>query len=471
MGHAVNVPNPLPTTPARRLTAPFRRFLHVESSTGLVLLACTAVALFLANSRWADTVAAFWSTPISITLGPIDLTYPLWYWINDGLMALFFFVIGLEIKRELVSGELSDRRAIVLPLFAAIGGAAVPALIFLAINGIDANAKAWAVPTATDIAFVVGCLALLGSRVPACLKVFLLSLAIFDDLLAVIIIAAFYSGSIGTGWLIAACVAIALITVLQRIGIRSVGVYTLVGVATWFFTLKSGVHPTIAGVALGLLTPARKWLTTGHLRRCAVSVRRAIDEGSPEAQNVALANLRTAARENISPAVRLETALHPWVAFAVMPLFALANAGVPVTGDMLGNTLALAIALGLIVGKLIGITAGAWLAVRSGLGVLPAGMTWPAVMASASLAGIGFTMSMFIGSLALEGEALTAAKTGVLLGSLVSGLIGFIGLRLVLKKPADDMPAGPALDAAVSEGALASASQSSSRDREASSVS
>ena len=373
MGKPSPVPNPVPTTPVDRITAPLRTFLHLESSTGLVLIFCTAVALALANSPWADAVAGFWSLPLSITLGPINETYPLWYWINDALMALFFFVIGIEIKRELVSGELSDRRAIVLPLFAAIGGAAVPALVFLAINGTGEGSRAWAVPTATDIAFVVGCLALLGSRVPASLKIFLLSLAIFDDLLAVVIIAAFYSSSIGLAWLFAAIGTLILMFILQKAGVRSVGVYTLVGCTTWFFTLESGIHPTIAGVAAGLLTPAKRWLGLGALRRSAVALRKAIDSGSPEAQREALMALRTVARENVSPAERIELALHPYVAFLVMPLFALANAGVPISFDVMGETLAVAIAVALVAGKIVGITAGAYLAVRSGLGVVTQG--------------------------------------------------------------------------------------------------
>jgi NhaA family Na+:H+ antiporter len=425
-----------------RLTAPLRRFLHLESSTGLVLLFCTAVALALANSPWAEAVAGFWATPLSINIGPINETYPLWYWINDALMALFFFVIGIEIKRELVSGELSDRRAIVLPLFAALGGAAFPALIFLAINGTGEGARAWAVPTATDIAFVVGCLALLGPRVPASLKIFLLSLAIFDDLLAVIVIAAFYSGSIGLAWLFAAIGSLVLCFILQRAGVRSLGVYTLVGCATWFFTLESGIHPTIAGVALGLMTPARRWLGVDSLRRSAVAVRTAIDSGSREEQREALTTLRFVAQENVSHAERIEAALHPYVAFLVMPLFALANAGVPVSFDVMGDTLAVAIAVALIAGKISGITIGSWLAVRSGLGVLPRGMNWPVVVAASALAGIGFTMSMFICSLALEGELLTTAKTGVLVGSLVCGLLGYFGLRMALPAPGEAQAVG-----------------------------
>ncbi len=422
----------LPRTPAAKLGGFVRHFLHLESATGLVLLGCTAVALGLANSPWGASVAAFWAQPLTITLGPIELTYPIWYWINDGLMALFFFVIGLEIKRELVTGELSNPRSVILPLCAAVGGAAVPALVFLAVNGMGADARAWAVPTATDIAFVVGCLALLGSRVPPGLKIFLLSLAIFDDLFAVMVIAVFYSGSIGIDWLVAAVATLALVVAFQRLGVRSVAIYAFAGVAAWLFTLKSGVHPTIAGVALGLLTPARPWLSSKHLRDAAVSVREQIDRGSREGKRDALLKLRSVARENIAPTERLEAAMHPWVAFGVMPVFAFANAGVVIDPALLGSSLAVAVALGLFAGKIVGVTAGAWIAVRLRLGVLPAGVGWPALAAASALAGIGFTMSMFIASLALSGQALNAVKSGVLLGSLVSGVVGLVALRLLL---------------------------------------
>jgi NhaA family Na+:H+ antiporter len=430
--HAPSPPDPLPSTPAVRLGRFARQFLHLESATGLVLLGCTAAALALANSPWGDAVQTFWSLPLTITIGAIHLEYPLWYWVNDGLMALFFFVIGLEIKREIVTGELSDRRAVVLPLFAALGGAAVPALVFLAVNGTGEGARAWAVPMATDIAFVVGCLALLGSRVPPPLKIFMLSLAIFDDLLAVVIIAVFYSGAIGLGWLAAAVGSLAAMGLLLRLGVRSISVYAVLGVVVWFFTLESGVHPTIAGVALGLLAPARPWLSWDHLRDSAVAVRQQIDEGTREGRREALAMLEVAARENIAPTERLEAALHPWVAFGVMPVFALANAGVAIEPAMLGSTLSLAIAVGLLGGKFVGITSGAWLAVRLGWGVLPSGVGWRAMAAAACLAGIGFTMSMFIASLALDGTTLEAAKSGILLGSLVSGVVGFLALRALL---------------------------------------
>jgi NhaA family Na+:H+ antiporter len=426
----------LPDTPAARLGHFVRRFLHIESATGFVLLGCAAVALALANSPWGEAVRSFWETPIVLSIGAFELDYPLWYWVNDGLMALFFFVIGLEIKREMTTGELSDRRAVLLPAFAAVGGAIVPALIFLAINGTGAGAAAWAVPTATDIAFVVGLLALLGSRVPPALKIFMLSLAIFDDLLAVVIIAVFFSDSIGAGWLAGAGATLAAIYVMQRSGVRRVGPYALVGTATWLFTLKSGVHPTVAGVVLGLMTPARPLLSAKRLGNTILEAGQRLRTQSRARLTDLGDAVRFAARESVSPAERVERALHPWVAFGIMPVFALANAGVRIEPALVGSALAIAVALGLLVGKLLGVTGGVWLAVKLGWANLPTGVNWRVMAAASCLAGIGFTMSMFIASLALSGTGLEAVKTGVLLGSFVAGVVGLVGLRLVLDRPA-----------------------------------
>ncbi len=387
-----------PRTPAENLSRFVQKFLHIESAAGVVLLACAAIALTIANTPLRENFEALWSTTLTIGVGSFELSYPLWYWVNDGLMVLFFFVIGLEIKREMASGELSNKRAIILPLAAAVGGAAVPALVFLLVNGTGEGVRAWAVPTATDIAFVVGILALLGSRVPSALKIFLLSLAIFDDLIAVSIIAIFYSGSIGTGWLLAALAGFGIVVVFQRMGVRSIPAYVVVGAGVWLCMLKSGVHPTVAGVALGLMTPAHP----------------------------------LAGVETVAPTERLENALHAWIAFVVMPIFALANAGVAIQTELVGSSLALAISLGLLAGKIVGVPLGAWIAVRAGWSSLPRGVSWPVMFGAASLAGIGFTMSMFIASLAVTGTTLDAVKTGVLMGSLAAGLIGFFSLRILL---------------------------------------
>ena len=432
MGVAAAPLPPLPEAPIDRLSQAFTRFLHTASSSGIVLLAATATALVLANSPWAGGVRAFWDTPLTIGAGDLTLSYPLWYWVNDGLMTLFFFVIGLEIKRELVHGELSDGRKVVLPVLAAIGGAAVPAALFLLTLGGAAGREAWAVPMATDIAFVVGVLALLGPRVPSGLKVFLLSLAIVDDIIAVLVIAVFYSSDPSLDWLAAALAGFAAMVLLQRGGVRAVGVYALVGVAIWVCALKSGIHPTVAGVALGLMTPAAAWIARSHLSESMAHTARSLAASDVAGQRACIDHLLTVARESVSPLVRLERALHPWVAFGIMPVFALANAGVALRPESLATPLALSIALGLVLGKTLGIGAAAFVGVRMGIARLPTGVTWPVVLAGALLAGIGFTMSLFIASLGLQGEMLETAKSGILLGSLVAGVGGFLLLRRFL---------------------------------------
>jgi Na+:H+ antiporter, NhaA family len=438
----------LPARPIQRLLSPLERFLHVEAASGFVLFGCTVVALALANSRFADAYQAFWSQPVRVSFGALGLDYPLWYWINDGLMTLFFFVIGLEIKREMVSGELSDPRKLVIPIAGALGGALVPVLVFLFVlsQGGGDGQRAWAVPMATDIAFVVGCLALLGKRVPRGLKVFVLSLAIVDDILAVIVIAAFYSGAPSYTALAGALAGFGVLLLLNRLRVRSVAAYAMVGVVIWLFMLKSGVHPTVAGVALGLLTPASAWLADrtflGALTQAATTIQAATDSAEGrEARRGALSNLLFASREATSPLQRLETGLHPWVAFVIMPVFALANAGVAIDADTLGGSLSAAVALALVVGKPVGICLFALLVVKLGWARLPEGASWAAIAATGCLAGIGFTMSLFVASLGLEGPLLQATKGGILVGSGVSLLLGLGLLHLVLPKAAPQLAA------------------------------
>jgi Na+:H+ antiporter, NhaA family len=431
----------LPARTIERLLSPFERFLHVEAASGVVLFVCTLVALALANSPFAETYQAFWSQPVRVSIGALGLDYPLWYWVNDGLMTLFFFVIGLEIKRELVSGELSEPRKLIIPVAGAFGGALAPVLVFLFVleQGGGDGQRAWAVPMATDIAFVVGCLALLGKRVPRGLKVFVLSLAIVDDILAVIVIAAFYSGALSYGALAGALASFAVLLLFNRLGVRSVTAYALLGAVIWLFMLKSGVHPTVAGVALGLLTPATAWLHhrtfLGALTQ-ATSTLEAGAEGT-EARGSRLGALRTvrfASREASSPLERLETGLHPWVGFVIMPVFALANAGVVIDADTLGASLSVAVALGLVLGKPVGICLFALIVVKAGWARLPEGASWASLAATGCLAGIGFTMSLFVASLGLEGALLQAAKGGILIGSGVSLVLGLGLLYLVLPR-------------------------------------
>jgi NhaA family Na+:H+ antiporter len=399
-----------------RLVEPIVAFLRVESSGGLVLLAATAAALLLANSALAASVHAFWETPAGFALGDFRLIEPLRLWINDGLMTLFFFVVGLEIKRELVSGELADVRKALLPIMAAVGGMVMPAVLYaLGLWGRPGRGG-WGVPMATDIAFVVGFLTLLGRRAPNGLKILLLTLAIADDIGAVLVIAVVYSARIALGPLALVGAGFGLVVLLRGLGVRSVPVYAALGAGLWLAVLDSGVHPTVAGVLLGLLTPARPLVG----RRILVDVvgdlyarLRGIERGMPHA-----------APQAASPAERLERALHPWVAFVIMPVFALANAGVRVEAAALATPVALAVAAGLVLGKPSGIVLFSYASVRMGWARLPEGVDWRMMLGAGCLGGIGFTMALFIAGLALEGALLEQAKIGILAGSTVSAILG-----------------------------------------------
>jgi NhaA family Na+:H+ antiporter len=379
-------------------------FFQHEAAGGITLLAAAIVALLLSNSPLAWAYDALLDTPVSVRIGAFKIDKPLLLWINDGLMAVFFFLIGLEVKREVLVGELSSLRRAMLPLIAAVGGMVVPALVYAAINAGDPVAiKGWAIPAATDIAFAVGVLALLGSRVPASLKIFLLALAIADDLGAIIIIALFYANDLSTLALGLAAAAIALLFALNRAGVRSFAPYILVGIFMWACVLKSGVHATLAGVALAFAIPLR-------------------GEGDGETM-----------------LERAEHALEPWVHFFIAPLFAFANAGVSLAGMSLAAMFApipLGIAAGLFFGKQIGILAATWLAVKFGLSDMPAGASWRQIYGVAILCGIGFTMSLFIGTLAFPDPSYAAAiRIGVLVGSISSAVIGYALLYWSAKRP------------------------------------
>jgi len=425
----------LPDRPIERLQRPFAAFLHIESASGIVLLLCTAVALIAANSPLAEAYDHFWHQNVRVAVGNFELSYPLWYWINDGLMVVFFFVIGLEIKRELLIGELSDPKKVVLPVAAAIGGVVAPVAIYLAFQYGKDGQQGWAVPMATDIAFVVGCMSLLGNRIPHGLKVLILSLAIVDDLMAVLVIALFYTSSISGAWLAAAFAGLVVTVAMNKVGVRSVALYFLVGAGVWLSTLKSGVHPTIAGVLLGLLTPANPWLGganfLGFLRHTDETLRKE-DTTLPKAR-LLVADLSFASREAVSPLFRLETALHPWVGFFIMPVFALANAGVAIELELVTEPVAIAVAVALVVGKGVGIFGASWLTERFGWATRPEGVTWPILAGAALLAGIGFTMALFIASLGLSGGLLVAAKIGIIMGSFVSACAGLFVLVRVTR--------------------------------------
>jgi NhaA family Na+:H+ antiporter len=429
----------MPREPIARLTDPFDRFMHVESASGFVLLAATVIALALANSGFADGFMSLWKTPVGFEFGAFQMRHSLAHWINDGLMAIFFFVIGLEVKREIVHGDLGNLRQAALPISAAIGGMVLPAGVYLAFQGDGPAAAGWGIPMATDIAFVVGCLALLGPRVPHALRVLLLSVAIADDIGAILVIAIGYTDAIGWGALGLGFLGIGAIALLSRLGVRGFAMYGLLGLCVWFAFHESGVHATVAGVILGLMTPAHAYLEDTTLAQAIERVTAGM-HGDREAEGHGVAEVRGArwaTRETVSPLAYLETTLHTWVAFAIMPLFALANAGVPFTASDLVDPVAIAVAAGLVIGKPLGIVGFSWLAVRAGLAALPQGVTWGHLLGGGLLTGIGFTMALFICGLALDAEFLDAAKVGVLAASVVAAVLGMFVMTQLLPKRGD----------------------------------
>lgn len=400
--------------PIRRISAraagALADFFRLEAAGGIVLIAAAALAMLLANSPLSALYDRVLELPVQVRVGELDLHKPLLLWINDGLMAVFFLLVALELKREALSGQLSSRAQLLLPLACAAGGVAVPAAIYALFNRGDVAAMAgWAIPAATDIAFALGVLTLLGPRVPLGLKLLLSTIAVVDDLAAILIIAAFYTGQLSLLALVLAGIALAAMVVLNRIGVVRLAPYLLLGTVVWVCVLKSGVHATLAGVATGLLIPN------------SVRGRRDDDDGAGQ-----------------SPLQALEHMLHPWVAFAILPLFAFANAGLDLSGFALGDTLRpvpLGIALGLLLGKTVGVLAAAGLMRITGLARLPDGVDARALVGLALLCGIGFTMSLFIASLAFADEALAdTARLGILLGSLASAMIGGLWLHLALPK-------------------------------------
>jgi Na+:H+ antiporter, NhaA family len=412
--------------PGRRMPRVVREFLRTEAGGGVVLLVAGLMAVVWANSPWSASYDTLWHTEAAVRFGRFALDLDLRHWVNDALMVLFFFVVGLEIKRELVAGDLREPRVAAVPVIAAAGGMVVPALLFLSITATSGGSRGWGIPMATDIAFAVGVLTVLGSRVPRSLKLFLLTLAIVDDVGAILVIAVFYAGDIDLTWLLTAVVLVAGTTGLRRAGVVWLPAYVVVGVAVWLATHASGVHATIAGVVLGLLAPARPLTPTAVARDWAADL---ADDPRPGELD-AMARL---ARTSVSPAERLQHVLHPWTSFLVLPVFALANAGVSIRSESFDAPGALGVtagvALGLVVGKLAGITTATWLAVRSGLGRLPEGATWPTLAGVAALGGIGFTVSLFITELAYEtGPVQDAAKIGVLGGSVIAALVGTLVL-------------------------------------------
>jgi NhaA family Na+:H+ antiporter len=421
----------LPKAFIDHVTQPFARFLHIQAGAGAVLLFCALCAVSLSNSPWSAGFLGFWETSIGVTAGEFEFSRSLKHWINDGLMTLFFFVVALELKREIVLGELSDPRMAALSFAGALGGMAAPAALFLLLASGGPGTHGWGVVMATDTAFVIGCLALLGSRIPPSLRVFLLSLAIFDDVGAILVVAIGYGGTLD--WLALSFTAAGLagVALMASFGVRNLSTYFLAGGLIWLALDASGIHATLAGVILGLMTPARGWVDDNRMRAILgrVLARPIGDHWSGdtgERQDLQRAGVAT--KEILSPVERLEMMLHPWVAFVVMPVFALANAGVPISSTEFDGGVAMAIFLGFVVGKPLGIVFMSFLAVRLGLAVRPADLSWPILAAGGLLAGIGFTMSLFIAELAFDPDLLVSTKLGILAASIVAGTCGVLAL-------------------------------------------
>lgn len=438
-----------PVRPIYPFFIPVKRFFEMEASGGILLMIATVVALIWANSPWADAYFALWQTPVGFGIGDYELTKALILWINDGLMAIFFCVVGLEIKREILLGELRSLRKSALAIFAALGGMVVPALVYVIFSGAGPARDGWGIPMATDIAFALGVLALLGKRVPFSLKVFLTALAIIDDLGAVMVIALFYTDSIAMGALGVAGIAFVALVILNRMDVRHPLPFLVLGVVLWFAFLKSGIHATVAGVIFAMTVPARAMINARHF---VDGSRRLLDDMESfdikdevaltnEHQLNAIRSIKDLSKELETPLQRLEHTLHSYTTYFIIPVFALANAGVALQfdKDAMTHGVTLGIFLGLVLGKQAGIISFAWLGVKLGWAEKPAGVNWAHIYGAGWLAGIGFTMSLFITNLAFKDpNFIDMSKMAILGASLVAGIIGFI--ILLRSKDPDEMP-------------------------------
>lgn len=424
----------------RTFIRPFVRFSQIEASSGIVILAAALAALIWANSSWSDTYFALLEEHLTLEFFGFHFDETVLHLINDGLMTVFFFVVGLEIKREMVLGDLRDRRAAALPVMAALGGMIFPALIYVGLNAGTPALRGWGIPMATDIAFAVGVVALLGSRVPSGAKLFLLAVAVADDIGAIAVIAIFYTSDLEVGFLGAALAGLVAVWLANRAHVRSMAFYVPAAFFVWFFALESGVHATLTGVALGFLTPARPYYEPREFDTMARAIldQFPVDDVSEEVAlehaNHEILLLSDIANETVAPLNRLEQRLVLWSSFAVVPLFALANAGVDFRGvdilESLTSRVALGVGLGLVIGKMAGISLFSYLAVRLGLGRLPVGTSWSHVVGLAAVGGIGFTVALFVTGLAFTDPTTTdLAKTGIFAGSLAAGVVGTLLLR------------------------------------------
>jgi NhaA family Na+:H+ antiporter len=424
----------LPEVPADWLTRPLMRFLRIESVAGAVLLLSTLLALVLSNAAWSSQFIAMWEIHAGFRWGDIEFSRSLRSWINDALMTLFFFVIALELKRELVLGELRDRRMAALPLAAAFGGMVAPVGLYLLLIRGGPGASGWGAVISTDTAFVIGCLAALGSRIPQSLRLFLLSLAIFDDIGAILIVAIGYVEALNWIAIGYGGFGLAIVAVIARLGIRSVLVYFAIGSGIWLALDASGVHATLAGIILGLMTPARSWVSDRRLHAILDRVIAYPPGDHWSSDNAAQLDLRqagVAAREAVSPIERLEFALHPWVAFMILPLFALANAGVSLSSASIDQTLTISVFAAFVVGKPAGVVLFSLLAVMLNIATRPSELSWGLLAAGSLLTGIGFTMALFIAGLAFQPNLLDSVKIGVLSASVTSAAAGFLALAWI----------------------------------------
>ncbi len=447
---------------ARGVAQPVSRFLRIESAGGILLLVGALVAVVWANSPWADSYAHLWDASAGINLGGFSLEMELKDWVNDGLMALFFFVVGMEIKREMVSGELRDPKAAALPILAAAGGMLVPAVIFTLVVRGGAGAGGWGIPMATDIAFAVGVVSLLGPRVPSQLKLFLLTLAVADDLGAIFVIAIAYSQGLAFAWLGASAVMIGVILIARRANVWYLPAYVVCGVILWYCMLRSGVHATVAGVILGFLTPTRPLRDEAESQEIAHALHMQSDLSPDDVRNAAFH-----IKERLPIDIRLVDILHPWTGYVIIPLFALANAGVPLSADALRaattSPITLGVFLGLVVGKTLGVSGAVFLTTRLGIAKLPTGISRRHILGISMAAGIGFTVAIFVTDISLKDPGLQdQAKIGIFAASILAAVLSSLVLRGA-RAPATDPPseptpepeADPALEPPISPGSSA----------------
>jgi Na+:H+ antiporter, NhaA family len=426
---------------SREVILPAQLYIHNEIIGGALLCLAAVVALVWANSLWAESYFSFFQETISIQVWDWSISHTLKHWINDGAMVLFFFVVGLEVKREFVNGELSDPRQAILPGMAALGGMIVPALIYVGFtfHTTGEELRGWGIPMATDIAFALAVLALLGKRIPVEARIFLLTLATIDDIGAILVIAIFYTEQVSWVMIGTAILVFGFMALLRKLGVRNILMFILAGCFFWLAVLKSGIHATIAGVALGLLTPAQPWFNERNFDAAATkllnSYREAVTRGDTNGGRALLGQFEELTLGTESLAERLERLIHPWVSFAVLPLFAFANAGITLSGEIMEQAImspvTLGVGIGLVIGKVSGVLGCSWMAIRVGLATMPSSLNWTSILGIGLLSGIGFTVSLFISGLAYsEGALDEQAKIGILLASIFSGFGGYMFLRL-----------------------------------------